>query len=73
MPRLLIDAGPLIAVFHHNDGKHAYCLDRFNFLIASTYRLLITFPVLCEVHKLVQKYTTSMIAQRTLFDTRRVA
>lgn len=68
MPQLVVDAGPLIAIFHRQDAQHHYCIDRLKVLINEQYSLITTFPVLCEVHKLIQRYTNSMLAQKALFE-----
>lgn len=68
MPQLVIDAGPLLAVFHRQDVQHHHCLDRLEFLIDRQYSLMTTLPVLCEVHKLIQRYASATMAQKALFE-----
>ncbi|ABW25735.1 type II toxin-antitoxin system VapC family toxin [Acaryochloris marina] len=68
MPRLVVDAGPLIAVFHRQDTQHHYCVERLEFLIEHQYSLITTLPVLCEVHKLIQRYASAITAQKALFE-----
>jgi len=68
MPRLVVDAGPLVAIFHQQDTQHHYCVDRLKFLIGEQYSLITTFSVFCEVHKLIQRYTNPSFAQKALFE-----
>lgn len=68
MSRLIVDAGPFIAIFHRQDTQHHYCVDRLKFLIDEQHSLITTFPVLCEVHKLIQRYTNPILAQQALFE-----
>lgn len=68
MPRLVVDAGPLIAIFHRQDIQHQYCVERLEFLIDHQYSLITTLPVLCEVHKLIQRYASAIMAQKALFE-----
>jgi predicted nucleic acid-binding protein len=66
MPQLVVDAGPLIAIFHVQDTEHQNCLARFEQILDEQYILLTTFPVLCEVHKLIQRYASPTVAQVAL-------
>ncbi|KGQ21918.1 type II toxin-antitoxin system VapC family toxin [Thermus filiformis] len=50
-PKLLLDAGPLIALFHAADPYHAEALRGFHTLIEGKSRLIIPLPVLFEVYK----------------------
>jgi predicted nucleic acid-binding protein len=68
MLRLVVDAGPLIAVFHAQDTEHQSCLAKFMQLLDKGYELLITFSVLCEVHKLIQQYANPTAAQQALVE-----
>ena len=68
MSRLIVDAGPLIAIFHRQDTQHRYCVERLGFLIDHQYNLITTLPVLCEVHKLIQRYASALMAQKALFE-----
>jgi predicted nucleic acid-binding protein len=70
MPQLVVDAGPLIAVFHLQDIEHQTCLARFKQILDGQYNLLTTFPVLCEVHKLIQRYASPPMAQAALIELR---
>jgi predicted nucleic acid-binding protein len=66
MSELLIDASPLIALFHRQDRAHPICLERFQFILDNQYHLFTSFPVLCEVHKLIQQYANPKTAQAAL-------
>lgn len=66
MLELLIDAGPLIALFHRQDRAHPNCLERFQSILDNPSHLMTSFPVLCEVHKLIQQYSNKITAQRAL-------
>jgi predicted nucleic acid-binding protein len=66
MLELLIDAGPLVALFHRQDRAHPDCLKRFQLILSSQSHLITSFPVLCEVHKLIQQYSNKTIAQQAL-------
>lgn len=68
MPQLIVDAGPLIAVFHLRDTEHQTCLARFKQILDEQYNLITTFPVLCEVHKLIQRYANLLMAQAALIE-----
>jgi predicted nucleic acid-binding protein len=50
-PKLLLDAGPLIALFHAADPYHAEALRGFRTLVEGKSRLIIPLPVLFEVYK----------------------
>jgi len=50
-PKLLLDAGPLIALFHAADPYHAEALRGFRTLVGGKSRLIIPLPVLFEVYK----------------------
>jgi predicted nucleic acid-binding protein len=66
MLELLIDAGPLVALFHRQDRAHPDCYKRFQFILSSQSHLITSFPVLCEVHKLIQQYSNKKTAQQAL-------
>ncbi|WP_017325853.1 hypothetical protein [Synechococcus sp. PCC 7336] len=51
MKRLLLDAGPLIALFHAKDRDHQVCLTGFQQLIAQKTEMLAPHPIVYEVHK----------------------
>ena len=49
--RILVDAGPLIALFHQGDKDHALALEGFQELNARQTRVLVPLPVVFEVYK----------------------
>ena len=51
MRRLLLDAGPLIALFYAKDSDHQVCLSGFQQLIAEKVELIIPLPIVYEVNK----------------------
>lgn len=51
MDRLVIDAGPLIALFCSKDPEHAVCRTGFEQLAAQETQLLTPIPVIFEVYK----------------------
>ncbi len=52
IPReLVLDAGPLIALFHQRDPDHEEALKGFRLLVGARTRLFVPLPVLFEVFK----------------------
>lgn len=49
--RLVLDAGPLIALFHAKDPDHSKALDGFRRLVRHKTRLVTPLPVVFEVYK----------------------
>lgn len=66
MKQIIVDAGPLIAVFNLRDTQHQSCVAKFKQLIKEKYILITTFPVLCEIHKIIQQYAGAKVAQKAL-------
>lgn len=62
----MVDAGPLIALFHAQDPKHHQYLTQFQSIFREGYTLYTPFPILCEVHKLIQQFTSPLVAQNVL-------
>ena len=66
MSQLVLDAGPLIALFYKKDIHHAACISGFRKLNQSNTTLLIPIPILFEVYKWLLKRVGSEAAQKTL-------
>lgn len=60
---IVIDAGPLIALFRTDEINHALSVAGFNQLINNQALVLTTFPVFCEVHKQIARYSNWQKAQ----------
>jgi predicted nucleic acid-binding protein len=65
-PKLLLDAGPLIALFHAADSYHAEALRGFRTLVEGGSRLIIPLPVLFEVYKWLLFEGGPAVARRAL-------
>ncbi|MEL6319858.1 MAG: type II toxin-antitoxin system VapC family toxin [Cyanobacteria bacterium J06626_14] len=66
MKQIVLDAGPLIALFYAKDTYHAQCVAGFRQLIESNTLLLTPLPIIFEVYKWLLQRTTSKVAQQTL-------
>ena len=66
MKRLLLDAGPLIALFHAKDRDHQVCLAGFQTLIAQRTELLAPCPIVYEVHKWLMHHAATHDAHKAL-------
>jgi predicted nucleic acid-binding protein len=60
--RILLDAGPLIALFHAKDNDHATCLVGFERLISQKTEMLIPSPIVYEVHKWLMHHASPQSA-----------
>jgi len=66
MRRLVLDAGPLIALFSLKDDYHEACKDGFAQLPFVFGEVLTPLPVLFEVYKFVSREQSSPAAQKAL-------
>lgn len=66
MQQLVIDAGPLIALFYGKDTHHAECIVGFEQLSREKVILLSPIPIVFEVYKWLLQRVGSKVAQSTL-------
>ncbi len=66
MRELVIDAGPLIALFYRNDPQHQECDLGFQQLGQRNIRLFTPIPIVFEVYKWLLQRGNVTIAQATL-------
>ncbi|MEO0808742.1 MAG: PIN domain-containing protein [Cyanobacteria bacterium J06643_4] len=66
MKQIVLDAGPLIALFYAKDTYHAQGVAGFSQLIESDTLLLTPVPIIFEVYKWLLQRTRPEIAQKTL-------
>jgi predicted nucleic acid-binding protein len=66
LSQLVLDTGPLIALFYTKDINHAACISGFRQLNQSNTTVLIPIPILFEVYKWLLKRVGSEPAQKTL-------
>lgn len=66
MKRLVLDTGPLIALFSAKDDRHQECKAGFAKLPALFGEVLTPLPILFEVYKFVTREQSSRIAQKAL-------
>ncbi len=66
MKQIVIDAGPLIALFYAKDTYHTQCVTGFTQLHQSRTILLTPLPIIFEVYKWLLQRTTPQVAQNTL-------
>lgn len=66
MKQLILDAGPLIALFSVKDKDHCICKAGFEQLSQAQTILLTPIPIVCEVYKWLLHRTTPAVAQSTL-------
>lgn len=51
--KLVVDTGPFIAIFSRTDSEHETCLKGYEQIVSEGYELYTSFPIFCEVHKLL--------------------
>jgi len=66
LKQLVLDAGPLIALFSTKDTDHRICEAGFEQLSQSQTILLTPLPIVFEVYKWLLHRTTPAVAQNTL-------
>jgi predicted nucleic acid-binding protein len=66
MKRLVLDAGPLIALFSAKDDYHEQCKAGFGKLPNLFNEVLTPLPILFEVYKFVCREQSSKVAQTAL-------
>jgi predicted nucleic acid-binding protein len=66
LPRLILDAGPLIALFAAQDPDHSAAQSGFEQLAQSKTQLITPIPIIYEVYKWLLYQTSSAIAQSAL-------
>lgn len=66
MKQIVIDAGPLIALFYAKDTYHSLGIAGFTQLDKSKTILLTPLPIVFEVYKWLLQRTTPEVAQNTL-------
>lgn len=66
MRRLVLDAGPLIALFSAKDHHHQACKAGFGKLPALFGEVLTPLPILFEVYKFVVHEQSASVAQNSL-------
>jgi predicted nucleic acid-binding protein len=66
LKQLVLDAGPLIALFSVKDVDHQICKAGFEQLSPSQTILLTPIPIVFEVYKWLLHRTTPVVAQDTL-------
>ncbi len=66
MKRLVLDAGPLIALFRAEDTRHQDSINGFQQLAQQNTILLTPIPIIFEVYKWLLRRTRPEIAQNTL-------
>ena len=66
MKQIVLDAGPLIALFYAKDTYHQQCVDGFGQLIERNTLLLTPLPIVFEVYKWLLQRTRPAVAQNTL-------
>jgi predicted nucleic acid-binding protein len=65
-PKLVLDAGPLIALFHAADPDHERAVQGFRMLVEGSSRLVIPLPVVFEVYKWLLFEGGPAVARRAL-------
>lgn len=66
MKQLVLDAGPLIALFYAKDTYHSQCVAGFTQLNQAKTVLLTPIPIVFEVYKWLLQRTSPTVAQQTL-------
>jgi predicted nucleic acid-binding protein len=66
MRRLILDAGPLIALLSAEDDYHEKCLAGFAKLPVEFGEVLTPLPILFEVYKFVARSQSPSVAQKAL-------
>lgn len=69
---LVLDAGPLIALFHAQDAEHSTAVQGFNQLEEARARLIAPLPVVFEVYKWLTYRVGTAQARRGLAAMRRL-
>jgi predicted nucleic acid-binding protein len=64
--QIVIDAGPLIALFYAKDIDHQICVTGFTQLIQTNTSILTPIPIVYEVYKWLLQQQSPIIAQKTL-------
>ena len=64
--KLVLDTGPFIAIFSRTDSQHQNCLRGYQQIVAEGYELYTSFPVFCEVHKLLLQRLGDRVARTRL-------
>lgn len=72
IPRhIVLDAGPLIALFHHQDPDHDDAVRGFTALAARQAELVVPAPVIFEVYKWLLYHAEHTVAQLGLREMRK--
>lgn len=66
MKQIVIDAGPLIALFYAKDIDHQICVTGFTQLIQTNTSILTPILIVYEVYKWLLQKQSPIIAQKTL-------
>jgi predicted nucleic acid-binding protein len=66
LKQIVLDAGPLIALFYSKDTYHTQCVAGFRQLIESNTLLLTPLPIVFEVYKWLLQRTRPEVAQKIL-------
>jgi predicted nucleic acid-binding protein len=64
--RLVVDAGPLIALFHEPDHAHTVAVAGFHQLFEARTEVLIPLPIVFEVYKWIVYQTHPAVARQAL-------
>ena len=71
--KIVLDAGPLIAVYSRGDHAHLDCLQGYTQLAAGSVDLIIPILILSEVYSWVSKRERPEIAQQVLANMNQAA
>jgi len=66
LKQLIVDAGPLIALFYAKDPQHTECVAGFEQLNVSKTLVLTPIPIVFEVYKWLLQRVSLNLAQQTL-------
>ncbi len=66
MKQLILDAGPLIALFYAKDSYHQKAVNGFSQLSKEKTKLITPIPIIFEVYKWLLNRGGSLLAQNTL-------
>jgi len=64
--KLVVDTGPFIAIFSRTDSEHENCLRGYQQIISEGDELYTSFPIFCEVHKLLLQRLGDRVARNQL-------
>ena len=64
--KLVIDTGPFIAIFSRTDSQHENCYQGYKQIVAKGYELYTSFPIFCEIHKLLLQRLGERVARTQL-------